>query len=113
MPWILATYHFILSTANPAQGTSAATSALIPEKKITAPWNPFSQCDFPDVGMAGMRNSVEKAMPKSCVEPLFLEHPLPCLSLSVSVSVSLRPSLCPSTCLSTLSTLELFCFVWL
>lgn len=67
-------------------------SVLIPEKKNTAPWKSFSQCDFPDVGMTGMRNSVEKAMPKSCVEPLFLEHPLPCLSVSVCVSLCLSAS---------------------
>lgn len=76
-------------------------SVLIPEKKNTAPWKPFSQCDFPGVGMAGMGNSVEKAMPKSCVEPLFLEHPLPCLSVCLCLCQSL--SLCVLLCVLLLA----------
>ena len=69
----------------------------------------FSQCDFPDVDMAVTRNSVEKAMPKSRVETLFREHPLPpaqsghqsaflpaCLPACLSVCLSF----CVYVCLS-------------
>ena len=87
-------------------------SVLIPEKKNTVPWKLLSQCDIPDVNMAVTTIYVEKAMPKSCMEPLFPEHhPPPAICLSVCVYVCLSSSLSLSACITIISTLELSSFV--
>lgn len=106
---ILVIYDFILSARNSVQGTSAATACSHSWKEIIQfPGNYLVSCDFPDVDMDVTRNYVEKAMPKSCVEPLFPKyHPPPTIFLSVCLW--LRLSLSLSACVYIISTLELFC----